>query len=335
MAALKDAWGLHKEISDQIAKGDGKYSSKEDLGKLVEELRRENKMRSTLGKSYGLTEADMALIDKQFEILYLPKSSTDILTDLTVNADYAGLDAFMLGFGGEAFNVEAVKSIISRDGSIPSEIYSIDDDYSTASKFGSASECTYGITLNHELERATVVFRGSIALIDFVTDVRFDDTGFDLPTADDPAKTNHGRVHEGFYYSLYGATKLGVEGNNLCQSQKILGKLQKLFIKYPDYTLWVTGHSLGAAQSSLFAFQAAMHVGIPNRPVMNVSFASPFVGDDTFQKEFQDLESKGLIRYLRVSNEDDVVPLVPFATPDVPPKLYKHVGMNVKLYNKT
>jgi hypothetical protein len=302
----------------------------------VEELRSENKKRALLGKSYGLTEADMALIDKQFEILYLPKSSTDILTDLTVNADYAGLDAFMLGFGGEAFNLEAVNSIISRDGSTPSEIYSIDDDYSDASKFGSASECTYGITLNHELQRVTVVFRGSVALKDFVTDVTVDDTAFDLPTADDPGKINYGRVHTGFYNSLYGPTKVGNEGNNLCQAEEILGKLQKLFITYPDYTLWVTGHSLGAAQSSLFAFRAAMHVGIPKRPVMNVSFASPFVGDHTFQKEFQDLESKGLIRHLRVSNEDDLEPLVPFSTLiDVPPKLYKHVGMNVKLYNKT
>jgi hypothetical protein len=199
MAALKGAWELHKEISDQIAKGDGRYTSKEDLGKLVAKMRSDSDKRATLGKSYGLTGADMALIDKQFEILHLPKSSTDVLKNLTVNANYAGLDAFMLGFGGLYFNVVAVRSIISRDKSTPSEIYSIDDDHSAASKFGSAAECTYGITLNHELLRVTVVFRGSIAITDFVTDVRFDDTGFDLPTADDPAKTNHGRVHEGCY----------------------------------------------------------------------------------------------------------------------------------------
>jgi hypothetical protein len=333
MAALKGAWELHKEISDQIVKEDDK--SREDLGKLVEELRRENKKRATLGRSYGLNEADMALINKQFEILHLPKSSTEILTDLTVNADYVGLDIFTFGFGGEDFNVEAVRSMISREELTPSEFFYIDDDYSAASKLGSASECTYGIMLNHTLQRVTVVFRGSVALKDFITDATISDTAFDLPTAVDPAKTNYGRVHKGFYNYLYEPTKLGAEGNNLCQSQEILGRLQKLFTTHPDYTLWVTGHSLGAAQSSLFAFQAAMHVGIPKKPVMNVSFASPFVGDHTFQKEFQDLESKGLIRHLRISNEDDVVPLFPFSTIGVPPTLYKHVGMNVRLYNKT
>jgi hypothetical protein len=330
MAALKGAWELHKKISDEIR--DGKNG--EDPGKLVEDLRSENKNRANLGKKYGLNETDMALIDKQFDILYLPKSSIEILTDLTVNADYIGLDAFMIGFGGADFNVEAVKSIISRDKSTSTEIYDIDDDYSALSPVGSASECTYGITLNHELQRLVVVFRGSIALQDFVTDVRVIDTAFDLPTAEDPGKTNYGRVHRGFYYSLYGPTKTGKEGNTLCQSQEILGKLQNLFMKYPEYTLWVTGHSLGAALSSMFAFQAATHAGIPNRPVMNVSFASPYVGDETFQREFQDLERDGLIRYLRVSNDEDVVPLVPFASIGLPPVLYKHVGMNVRLFKK-
>jgi hypothetical protein len=68
---------------------------------------------------------------------------------------------------------------------------------------------------------------------------------------------------------------------------------------------------------------------------MNVTFASPFVGDHVFKDKFQNLEKTGMIRHLRISNEDDVVPLLPFSTLDFPPKLYKHVGMSVRLYNQT
>jgi predicted lipase len=161
-----------------------------------------------------------------------------------------------------------------------------------------------------------------------------DDTNFDLPGPNAKTRTNYGKVHEGFYKYLYDNTKPGSDGLTISKADEILGKLRALFKTYPEYTLWVTGHSLGAALSTLFAFRAAMDFGARSKPVMNVTFASPFVGDRTFQENFQSLEKTGRIRYLRISNEDDMVPLVPFATLDVPPKPYKHVGMSVRLYNK-
>lgn len=332
---LEVAWVAHKHLSDKIEKGDGKYAKLEDLGALVEQLRLESKNRANLGIAKGLTEADMALADRQFEILYLPKSSTEILADLRVNADYVGLKVFMAGFGGDEINLAAIESIISRDGSTPSEISYIDDDFSSADKVGLQSELTYGITVHHELQRITVAFRGSTALNDWLMNVEVDNTSFDLPGPQAKTRTNYGRVHEGFYKYLFGKTKPGRDGRTISKAEEIMGKLQALFKMYPDYKLWITGHSLGGALSTLFAFRAATDAGVRNKPVMNVSFASPFVGDHIFQKEFQNLEKKGLIRHLRISNEDDAVPLIPFSTLDVPPKLYKHVGMNVRLYNKT
>jgi predicted lipase len=333
---LEVAWAAHKKVSDQIVKGDdSKHVKLEDLGKLVEQLRFENKNRATLGKDRGLTEADMALADRQFEILKLPKSSTEILSDLTVNADYVGLKVFMTAFGGDDINLDALKSIISRDGSTPSVIAYINDDFSSEDKVGLKSELTYGITVNHELQRLTVVFRGSTALNDWLINVKVDDTNFDLPSPNAKTRTNYGRVHEGFYKYLFDNTKPGRDGRTISRAEEIMGKLEALFRMYPDYKLWVTGHSLGGALSTLFAFRAAMDVGVRNKPVMNVSFASPFVGDHIFKEKFQNLEKTGMIRHLRISNEDDAVPLVPFSTLDFPPKPYKHVGMNVRLYNKT
>jgi hypothetical protein len=332
---LEVAWAAHKKLYDQIAKGSGKHVSLSDLGALVEQLRLENMNRESLRKRKGLTEADMALADRQFEILHLPKSSTEVMTDLTVNANYVGLDVFMAAFGGKKSNIEAVKSILSRDGSTPSEISYINDDFSSTDVAGLNSELTYGITVHHDLQRITVVFRGSTALNDWVVNVKVDDTAFDLPGPTAKNRSNYGRVHEGYYQYLFDAGKPGRDGRAICKADQIMGKLQALFKMHPDYKLWITGHSLGGALSTMFAFRAAMDAGVRNKPVMNVSFASPFVGDHVFREEFQNLEKTGMIRHLRVSNEDDVVPLIPFSTLDFPPKLYKHVGMNVRLYNKT
>ena len=107
---------------------------------------------------------------------------------------------------------------------------------------------------------------------------------------------------------------------------KISTSISLLFNTYPDYKLWITGHSLGGALSTMFAFRAAMDSGVRNKPVINVSFASRFVGDHVFKEQFQKLEKTGMIRHLRITNEDDVVPLIPFCT---------HVGMNLRLYNTT
>jgi hypothetical protein len=331
MDTLENAWRECKKLSDEIK--NGKNESVVRDAELVNKFRSKSQDRANLGRSLELTSTDMALIDKQFEILYLPKTAEDLLTDLTVNADYLELDVFMQAFGGDV-NLEAVSSIVARDGAIPSQLLYLDDDFSGQSPFGLKSELTYGITINHERNLIAVVFRGSTALNDWITNVQFDATDFELPSPTAKTHTNHGKVHEGFYAYLYHDTKPGKDGRTISKSEEIMGKLQGLFITYPKYTLCVTGHSLGGSLSTLFAFRAAKDAGIPNKPVINVSFASPFVGDQKFQHQFQDLERNGLIRHLRISNEDDVVPLIPFATIDLVPMLYKHVGMNVRLYNK-
>ena len=200
---LEVAWSAYKKLSDQITKGDGKFVNLEDLGALVEQLRLENKNRENLGKGKGMTEADMSLADRQFEILYLPKSSTEILTDISVNADYVGLKVFMVGFGGDKINLDAIKSIVIRDGSTPSEISHIDDDFSSEGKVGLKSELTYGITVHHKLQRVAVVFRGSTALNDWLINVKVDGTDFDLPGPHAKTRTNYGRVHQDFYKYLF------------------------------------------------------------------------------------------------------------------------------------
>ena len=63
--------------------------------------------------------------------------------------------------------------------------------------------------------------------------------------------------------------------------------------------------------SALFGFRAAHDTGIPIKPIVNISFASPYVGDSEFQQHFEALEKQGKIRHLRVTNKDNVVSLAP------------------------
>mmetsp|Transcript_13431 Transcript_13431/g.17657 ORF Transcript_13431/g.17657 Transcript_13431/m.17657 type:complete len:186 (-) Transcript_13431:95-652(-) len=98
----------------------------------------------------------------------------------------------------------------------------------------------------------------------------------------------------------------------------------------PDADEWdlvVSGHSLGGGLANLFTFAIAKTQNDCKffDKVTSVTFAAPVVGDDEYNKAFQDLEKKGAIRQIRVSNEGDVVPTQP-----VPG--YTQNGVNLHLY---
>lgn len=98
------------------------------------------------------------------------------------------------------------------------------------------------------------------------------------------------------------------------------------------YDLYVTGHSLGGSLSTLMAFNLAASrkiapylVGVP---VVNITFASPYVGGKVWNEAFQTLEQAGKIQHIRVTNQKDVVPVV-ICLPD-----YVHTGVHLYLNPK-
>jgi hypothetical protein len=134
----------------------------------------------------------------------------------------------------------------------------------------------------------------------------------------------------------------------------------------PEYSLYTTGHSLGGALSTLFAFEVAADDRIL-KPVTCISIASPKVGNLAFRRAFQvrfcngaealplspivlltvyylhficqNLERKKHIRCLRIANHKDLVTLMPdrgscslVYIACCQQGVYRHVGAQLKLY---
>lgn len=114
----------------------------------------------------------------------------------------------------------------------------------------------------------------------------------------------------------------------------------------PGCQLFITGHSLGGALSTLFGFYAAIDdeiVDLSSGPVVVYSIASPFVGNWKFRMAFQELERRKRLQHLRIANFEDMVTLLPFAAPKATAlspalslfkgagNLYKHCGVRLQL----
>jgi len=122
---------------------------------------------------------------------------------------------------------------------------------------------------------------------------------------------------------------------------EILSHIEDLLEAFPGYTLYVTGHSLGGALASLFSFSAAC-CDLPHikrqHPIRCIGIASPKVGNEDFRAAFELLEEQNKIRYLRIVNDKDLIPMMPeqhlpLTKPLLRKQVYRHVGIELKLYN--
>ncbi|KAL7568820.1 hypothetical protein ACA910_007234 [Epithemia clementina (nom. ined.)] len=208
------------------------------------------------------------------------------------------------------------------------------------------SQLVYGVTVNRRLKRVTVIFRGSVVSRDWLTNIQIFLKPMKIPEAVNP-NILYGdrkiRVHTGFKKYLLDdivenkATDVNnaerIEALEKKKYGQILKHLSDIYdyevdgVKvHKDFKLYVTGHSLGAALSTLLAFRLAGSNGMIKRnipfPLTCISYASPYVGDRNFSKAFEELERQGRLRHIRVTNENDVVPVAP-------PGGYVHTGLNI------
>ena len=154
------------------------------------------------------------------------------------------------------------------------------------------------VTLSVTKKRITIVFRGSESMSDWYYDLQFRKTNLH----------DNVYVHRGFHNQLH-------INNNY---DKIRDCVSELLKQYGDYEVVVTGHSLGAALSTLFGYELSREIG---NKITVVSFASPRVGDSEWRKAF---DAKTNLVHYRVSNNRDIVTAAPMIW-------YQHVGINIHL----
>ncbi len=105
-------------------------------------------------------------------------------------------------------------------------------------------------------------------------------------------------------------------------------------------------YSLGGGLANLFSFKAAQlkakgdeSVKYLPETITALTFAAPVVGNEDFNKEYQYLEKKGVLRHIRVANEGDVVPtmniILPFSLAiKGDTSLYTQNGVNLLCHHK-
>jgi hypothetical protein len=135
-------------------------------------------------------------------------------------------------------------------------------------------------------------------------------------------------VHRGFYAYLFNNKRIENQ-----RYETILHDLEPLITE--GYKLYVTGHSLGAALATLLSFQlAGSDLEWLPKPISCITYSSPFVGTKGFRTAFEQLEEDGNLRCLRILNTKDIVPTIPCFSFSLIPRLYKHVGINLRLSHK-
>lgn len=87
--------------------------------------------------------------------------------------------------------------------------------------------------------------------------------------------------------------------------QIIIEQIIDVIDEHPDYRVFCTGHSLGAALSAVIAFELAADDRVPG-PVTCVNSAAPKVGSTAYLRAFTFLEKMGRLRCAQISNNRDV-----------------------------
>lgn len=157
----------------------------------------------------------------------------------------------------------------------------------------------FGFAASNDQGETYLVLRGTESLHDWLDDL-------DADQRDWPWQDGRGKVHDGFL-KLYGSLR-----------DLALAALDSL---QPRGPLWVCGHSLGCALSSMAVLD--LHERWPDQPLQHYNFASPRLAAPDFAARYNALG----IATFRVVNDSDLVPEVPPAVTGA--WLYQHLGLAV------
>jgi hypothetical protein len=306
--------------------------------------------------------------------------------DLYLNA----FDAIQSDSSSHALELE-MNSATFQVSIVSFDVVVVDDD-------NADNELVYSISVDTSRRRITVAFRGCSTRTDWLVCANTLLKEVDNPVKeDDGTRRSSSRmsssstlssskrrqpskicIHSGYYNYLFSPLNSRKEDNHApigtdkhtggSKFDAIIGHLQSLMKQYPGYQIYVTGHSLGAALATVFTFHAAAsgrlessHTSYHDDPptITCINFASPMVGNYDFETAFRELEDRGQIRCLRVTNYYDLFTQLPdrgnwlYVIPCVPwiglhllvyfgfsivfflcfqTAVYRHVGMDLHMY---
>ena len=163
--------------------------------------------------------------------------------------------------------------------------------------YSNSSDAQCFIGTNPIKKRLCIVFRGTDSFTDCLYDLFI-------------IKKNLGngiKVHRGFYNQLH--------YDNLYQ--KVMDGVRKQIKQHPDWSVCITGHSLGGALSTLSSYLLAKE--FPDVKFVVYAFASPKVGNKKFKSEYNSL---GNLYNCRICYNKDCVTAFPTFW-------YEHIGHNL------
>jgi len=199
-------------------------------------------------------------------------------------------------------------------------------------------EAVYAFVVDKIHERIIIAFRGTdpnifagTGFMDNIrTDTKFIKVGEELPESLKGKVNNVGDdkiwLHRGFYDYLNNETKDKTDTKGTKLRDQIMTYLKEDIKEHPGFTVCTTGHSLGAALSTLEAYYLAIDDEIPS-PVVNVNFESPRVGNSDFLNTCRYLEGHNKLQICRYVNDNDLITTVPWLG-------YDHVGFEVRMPKK-
>jgi hypothetical protein len=210
-----------------------------------------------------------------------------------------------------------------------------------------------------------VAFRGSTTLEDWRADLNPAMKVMENPIYEIRENIPTIQIHAGFYDYLHKSLKVYAANEpaipvslkklfiptmkeiceGMCEDeaptkcQVILQHLALVLRDYSEYSVYITGHSLGGALATLFAFEVAcLKSHETPKPITCINFASPRVGNVHFSRTIDYLEGQGAVRHVRVANYYDAVPRVPvrahvndFCVLCRMKNTYTHAGYKVRL----
>jgi len=190
-------------------------------------------------------------------------------------------------------------------------------------------ELVYGVAKDAVNKRITLAFRGTenafAAKSNWSTNLNALKEKVIVPDVLKEVIPNELYLHKGFYNYVFAKTKDETDDAEFTKRDEIWQDIKRLLKEYPDYKLYVTGHSLGGALSTMVAFYLACDPEMP-KPVTCINFAAPRIGNWVFLDGVKWLEEQKYLRMLRVVNDQDSIASAPIVN-------YKHVGIQARLYS--